>query len=454
VPPPAIPAGGKVDDSKPTVLPDIPAPDAKPPAPAAPPSLPAIPAPDAAAAPPAIPAAPPAPSGPAAPAVPAIPPADAGKPTDAKPADAKPTAPVVPPPVPILPPPAVLPGGVPPAIPAVPPPADVTPPPPLTKSPESAQPAGPAKTDSRLQNGNTGTSVKTDKPAASPGVAPAVPIVPPTIPAVDPPKPSLPPLPAVPAVGVPGEIPGTTVDRARPVDPPQRNAEKPVAPVPAPNDPFKPIPVPTPGDVSVSTLHHSVAAAVIGGFLFTPAAPARAVPPLPAVPVPGAIAADDKTDVGDLKKQVEEGNKKLGDIQRDLKTLTELLNGRRDKDGFPLTSDPGLVAEMRALKDKLSKVEQDLNALKTQSSSLRPATPAGPIVEPPKTVAKAIVRVVNEYPVQISIVVNGTSYRVPPTKSLDVEVPAGEFTYQLLESGAAATKSMIKEKETVTLRIK
>ena len=41
-----------------------------------------------------------------------------------------------------------------------------------------------------------------------------------------------------------------------------------------------------------------------------------------------------------------------------------------------------------------------------------------------------------------------------PSKTLDVDVPAGNFTYQLLESGAEATKSVIKEKETVTLRIK
>ena len=37
---------------------------------------------------------------------------------------------------------------------------------------------------------------------------------------------------------------------------------------------------------------------------------------------------------------------------------------------------------------------------------------------------------------------------------LDVEVPAGDFTYHLLQSGAAPTKSAIKDKETVTLRIK
>jgi hypothetical protein len=63
--------------------------------------------------------------------------------------------------------------------------------------------------------------------------------------------------------------------------------------------------------------------------------------------------------------------------------------------------------------------------------------------------------VVNEYPIQITIAINGTfSYKVAPSKSLEIDVPAGEFSYQLLEAGTASTRSTIKEKETVTLRIK
>jgi hypothetical protein len=66
------------------------------------------------------------------------------------------------------------------------------------------------------------------------------------------------------------------------------------------------------------------------------------------------------------------------------------------------------------------------------------------------------VKIINEYPVEIAMVINGASpsYRVAPGTTLDVEVPAGDFTYQLLQSGAPATKSTIKDKETVKLRIK
>lgn len=200
-------------------------------------------------------------------------------------------------------------------------------------------------------------------------------------------------------------------------------------------------------------LNESIAAAVVGGMLF---APANAAPPIPlSVPLPTKV--DDKTDIAELKTKVESANTKLTDIQKDLKNLTELLNGRRDKDGFPIETSPGLIADLRKLTDRLAAVEAELGKMKGQTS-LRPGTPGGSVPAPGAVVdpriGKGTIRVVNEYPVQISIVVNGTSYRVAPTRTLDVEVPAGEFSYQLLESGAASTKSIIKEKETVTLRIK
>ena len=86
---------------------------------------------------------------------------------------------------------------------------------------------------------------------------------------------------------------------------------------------------------------------------------------------------DDKTDAAELKRQVEESNKKLTTIQDQLKQLTELLNGKRDAGGFPLPSDPGLVADMRNLKDRLTRIEEDLNRLKTQTT-LRPPTGGEP----------------------------------------------------------------------------
>jgi hypothetical protein len=264
-------------------------------------------------------------------------------------------------------------------------------------------------------------------------------------------------VPAVPVGGAGGTQPGKVVDRPRQPDLPIPSTEKAYQ---LPTEPSK-SPAPAPGEATVLNLNRNIAAAVIGGVLFAPAH-VNAKPPLtvpnPVVPsLP--TAADDKTEISELKKQLEASDKKLSDIQETLRLLNETLNGKRDKDGNPFPI-PGLVGQVKELKDKLKLLEDEVTKLKT-NTSLRPTTPTNPpnpmtptspVVDP--KAGKGTVRVVNEYPVQISIVVNGTSYRVAPTKSLDIDVAAGEFTYQLLESGAAATRSVIKEKETVTLRIK
>lgn len=189
--------------------------------------------------------------------------------------------------------------------------------------------------------------------------------------------------------------------------------------------------------------HQQAAAlAILGGLFLAPGTPSK------------ALARDEKSEA-EAKKLVEfqeKTNKKLGEIQDDIKKLTELLTGKKDKDGFIMQTEPGVVAQLKQLQDKLALLEADLNKLRAQpSTSLKPVSPVaiGDVVA-----GKATVRIVNEYPVQISMVINGTSYPVPPSKVVDVPVASGEFTYQLIQAGVAPTVSKIKDKEIVTLRIK
>jgi hypothetical protein len=158
---------------------------------------------------------------------------------------------------------------------------------------------------------------------------------------------------------------------------------------------------------------------------------------------------DDKTknDPVQLRKELDETKLKLANAEKEIARLSALLDGRKDERGFRLESDPGAIEEIRRLKDEVAALRRELNAMKN-STSLRP-----PGVSP---IGMGTVRVVNEYPVEVSIVINDKSYRVAPGTTLNVEVPAGDFTYQLLTSGPAATptRSTIKEKEVVTLRVK
>ena len=213
--------------------------------------------------------------------------------------------------------------------------------------------------------------------------------------------------------------------------------------------------IPTPGAEPMNAKQSTIAA-VMGGALAmvsgTPASafplppkplsPAIATPTLPAFPV----AADP------VVKTVDE---KLAEAQKEIKRLAELLEGRRDTDGKISPVDVGTVEELKRLKDKVFLQGEKITALELQLNALKQSTSLKPIIVDPMA-GKGTIRVVNEYAVEISIVVNSTSYRVAPNTKLDITVPAGDFSYQLLNSGIAATpvKSTIEEKKFVTLRIK
>jgi hypothetical protein len=472
-----VPAGGVQSSSLTggTVTPVIPVvPISGPPIPApSMPSIPAIPAVPAADQPISVPAAPPAvpvstdkglPAVPSMPAVPGadipplpVPPRALDLKTPTPPADKTPKPPTaadvpvpgaVSPALPGLPP---LPGATAeppkaptaPGFPAIPPmpvapvsPAPVVPMPtqpsglipavPPEKSPGPAQPISPAKPDSGLKAPKTGNTLNPMVPALQP-IAP-------------------------PGGGTGREAPGKTVDRAKPPEPALGASDKFVFPVPAAPKPIDP----PHRDDTMHKLTTAAAFAALSGALLTPEK-AHAFPTVPApagVPVPGKVAKADSPDVEKLKKDLEaaaakiaDANKKIDELQKQVTRLTEQVNGRKDDKGLPLPSDPGAVEEVKRLKDKITKLEDEIKTLKTQTS-LKPS------VATPQAKTTGTVKIINEYPVEISIVVNDKSYRVAPNKVVDIEVPSGEFSYQLLTAGAPATRSVIQKGETVRLRIK
>lgn len=203
-------------------------------------------------------------------------------------------------------------------------------------------------------------------------------------------------------------------------------------------------------DDTMRTLTTTAAFAVLSGALLA-AEKANAsfptVPSSPIVPTPGMLVKADDKEVTQLKKDLDDANKKIADankkieeLEKSVVKLSELLNGRKEP------FEAGAVATLKDLNAKLDAIQKELSVLKTQTA-LKPAVT-------PEIPAKGIVKIINEYPVEISIVVNDKSYRIAPSRVLDIEVPSGYFTYQLLTAGATETKSLIQKDETVKLRIK
>ena len=344
------------------------------------------------------------------------------------------------------------------------------------KSVEPVKPVLPLPTDFNLHPSESGNSVKSGGSAA---VALPLPVVPPSLPS---------PTPALPRMPEPIQAPPlTSVSRPKPVEGPMPATEKFVFPIPAKPNAIVALPtvtakpellapellslplipatptgierpkpeitttIPTPG-VDPVNKKQATLATVIGGALAM-VSPAAALPlkpfnsgiPMRALPA-RPVAADPVT------KTVDE---KLADAQKEIKRLAELVEGRKDTDGKVSPVDVGAVEEVKRLKDKLFLQGEKITALEKQIDDLKKSTSLKPSIVDPMA-GKGTVRVVNEYPVEITIVVNNTSYRVAPTTKLDIPVPAGDFSYQLLNSGIAATpvKSTIEEKKFVTLRIK
>lgn len=355
---------------------------------------------------------------PAVPTLPAFPPVAVPAPTPPKAPDAKPIAP------PALP---ALPGAEPPIAPMppaalpLPAPTPLTPSTPPVKPADPLQPMIPAKPDSGLKPTTPGNNL-------NPTVAPAVPVMPP-----------------MPGTG--RDVPALPVDRTKVPEPSF------IAPTDKDVFPVKPV-VPdtratTPRDDTMLNLTTTAAFAVLGGAMLAvekanpPTLPPKAVTPMTnAVP----LKADD-ADVTKLKADLAAANKKIEDLEKQVKKLNDLLTGKKDELGLLVDPNtPGAVEDVKTLKNRIAAMQKEIDGLKTQTVQ-KPAVV-------PEAKPKGVVRVVNEYPVEIAMVINEKSYRIAPGTKLDVDVPAGDFTYQLLQSGAAATKSAIKDKETVTLRIK
>ena len=341
---------------------------------------------------------------------------------------------------------------LPPANTAVPAPIEVTPAAPPLRFPDTIQPVMPVKPEMSLPGGNGGISVKSDNPPPigvvvpgylNPAAQPVQGIATPTIPA-PPISPVIPPVPEV-------RFPATLIDRPKTGENLLQQSEKDTFPLNSLTGPdsFK---TSTPGDDTMrNSYKHAATLAILGGLFMGHTNPSFAADPK---------AADDKDkELADWKEHAKKTNEQLKAIQEQLAKIqaeqvkiNEVLKGKKDEKGIPSPYDTGVVEKLNTLTDKLADIEKEFQKLQKSSTSNRLAAPVNPILDP--TAGKSIVRIANEYPVKISMVVNGTSYEVLPNKTLDVTVPAGSFSYQLLQSGASQTTGQIKEKETVTLRIK
>jgi hypothetical protein len=176
----------------------------------------------------------------------------------------------------------------------------------------------------------------------------------------------------------------------------------------------------------------------------------------------GALAASDvvqaqdaakPADTSDLKKQIDDINKKLPTIDQ-LKTsvlaidndLRDEIKGRREHNATVDSRLEQIQNDVTALKSQMEQIRRDLETAKS-----RPATQISAFQSAAPTVGH--VRLANTYFDTVRIVVNGKPYDVAPnTTMLADAVPAGNFTYEVVGVQAPLTRA-IAVNETFTISV-
>lgn len=145
---------------------------------------------------------------------------------------------------------------------------------------------------------------------------------------------------------------------------------------------------------------------------------------------------------GDMNKTVEKletAVRKLQDVERSL-TEYKLSNA---------TAVRQLQDDVDALKSRVRQLEDEIRMLR-----LGNAPPSISKREAYDTTARmGRVRLSNEYLEEMSVVVNGVSYRLMPGQTRTIQVPPGIFTYQVLQLQRTIQERPIEPGEEKPIRI-
>jgi hypothetical protein len=149
----------------------------------------------------------------------------------------------------------------------------------------------------------------------------------------------------------------------------------------------------------------------------------------------------------DLKKSVDKAVEKLEKVTKDLQEAKDALKND-DLRGKAITIDT-----------KLDMLDKDIQDIKKDVRELRrragdgTSTALRPDYDSTTFRGRGRVRFINEFSEEMSVVVNGRSFRIMPGEERLVPVAPGDFTYQVLQLQRFPQERRIAADETKTVRI-
>ncbi|HEY8505258.1 MAG TPA: hypothetical protein VIL46_11795, partial [Gemmataceae bacterium] len=158
----------------------------------------------------------------------------------------------------------------------------------------------------------------------------------------------------------------------------------------------------------------------------------------------GKPLANEDPVVAELKKQLKQFDAVLGRLE----LLEKNLHDTQTKSKLSVGS---LQTDVAALKMKVDQIQRDLADLRGRIESGDRVARASPLGGAGQATGR--VRLLNNYLEEVSVLVNGQLFRVVPGAEMALSVPAGAFTYQVLQWQAAPQTRNLRADETYTIRI-
>jgi hypothetical protein len=160
------------------------------------------------------------------------------------------------------------------------------------------------------------------------------------------------------------------------------------------------------------------------------------------------ITEDLKEERRTQKLRFEEISQKLDDAKNKLSTI--------DNSVFALQqANSGNEKEIRALKSQIESLRKDMDSLRGQLSTqpTNPSTSFRPSFSPNMVAGLGALRVQNDYPSPMDVIVNGVTFQIMPFTTEYYEVPAGSFSYRIMGVDAATKFRTIEAGKTLPVRI-
>ena len=132
-----------------------------------------------------------------------------------------------------------------------------------------------------------------------------------------------------------------------------------------------------------------------------------------------------------------------GELNRSLDRLESMLRKLQD-------TERNLQTEVDGLKVQIRQIQDEIRSLR-QLPSLPPSISKRETFDLSPRMGR--VRLTNEFLEEMSVVVNGVSYRLLPGQTRTIQVPPGLFTYQVLQLQRTIQERMIEPGEEKPIRI-